>query len=312
MPANLPPQYFIVEAKLKNASTAEEKISIYEELLRIVPKHKGTEKLQKDLKRKIAKLKKEEKKKPKRESIYLVKKEGAGQVVIVGPPNSGKSSLLNALTNAKARVAPFPFATQIPQPGMMPYENILIQLIDTPPITKNFFPGWLREIIREADGLLILLDLSQEAVFQEIENLKMVFKNWRLENKKMIWVGNKIDLEKGKENVEKIKLKADFPFNIKCISVLKRIGLEDLKKEIFDLLEIVRIYTKSPAKEPNFSQPFILRKGQKVIELASQIHEGLSQNFHYAKLLKKDLKKPKIVGKDYLLEDEDIIEIHAR
>lgn len=312
MPANLPPQYFTIEAKLKSASTVEEKISIYEELLRIVPKHKGTEKLQKDLKRKIARLKKEEKKRPKRESIYLVKKEGAGQVVIIGPPNSGKSSLLNTLTNAKAKVAPFPFTTQIPQPGMMPYENILIQLIDTPPITENFSPGWLREIIRGADGLLILFDLSQEEILKEIEKFKLKLKNWNLEDKKMILVGNKIDLEKGKENLEKIK-----DLKIKAISVLKKVGLEDLKKEIFDLLEIVRIYTKAPGKEPNFSQPFILKKGTRLIELASQIHQSLAQNFKYAKLFSRldsqhlNKKKPQIVGKDYLLKDQDIIEIRT-
>lgn len=204
-------------------------------------------------------------------------------------------------------MAAFPFTTQIPQPGMMPYENILIQLIDTPPISKDFSPGWLREIIREADGLLILFDLSQKDVFQEIEKFKLRLKNWNLEEKKMILVGNKIDLEKGKEIFEKIKS----DLKIEGISALKKIGLEDLKKEIFDLLEIIRIYTKGPGKEPNFSQPFILKKGAKLIELASQIHESLAQNFKYAKLFKKELKKPQIVGKDYILEDGDIIEIRV-
>ena len=308
MPANLPPQFYALSMKLKEASNPDEKISILEEMLRISPKHKGTENLQKDLKTKIAKLKKQRPKKIKGKTIYSIKKEGTGQVVITGPANSGKSSLLNALTNANAKVAPYPFTTKIPQPGMMPYEDILIQLVDTPPLSPEFSPPWLKEILKAADILLAVFDLSKEDVVKDIEDFKEILDNWKLSEKKIIFLGNKIDLEKAKENFKKIQAQN----KIKPISCLKKIGLEELKKEIFDLLEIIRVYTKSRDQElPDFEHPFILRKNSRLIDLAGQIHQDFAFSFKHAKLFKKDSKNPKIVGKDYILQDGDIIEIYT-
>ncbi len=329
MPANLPPQYFSLSAKLKEAQTTEEKLSILEEMLAMIPKHKGTEKVQKDLKTKMAKLKKEAQltKKAKKELIYVVKKEGAGQVVITGPPNSGKSSLLNALTKAKAKVADYPFTTTLPQPAMMPYDHILIQLVDTPPLTKYFCPGWLKEILRNSDGILVVFDLSKADFEQDynppttrgargeregggrvgvpakglapIEEFKEIFKNLGIEKKKTLLVGNKADL-----------VLNEIPSYLKKISALKKTGLEDLKREIFEMLEIIRVYSQEPTKEPDLAHPFTLKKGTRVIDLAAKIHYDLVSKFKYAKLFKKNLRKPLIVGKDYLLADGDIIEIH--
>jgi len=323
MPANLPPQFHVLTIKLKEAKNADEKISILEEMLAICPKHKGTEKLQKDIKIKIAKLKKQVPKKTKGEALYCIQKEGAGQVVIVGPPNSGKSSLLNILTNAKAEVAPYPFTTKIPQPAMMPYENILIQLIDTPPLTKESSPSWLKAIVKEADVLVAVFDLTKENITRDIRDFKEMLDNWRLGDKKIIFLGNKveeiissspfaaarvIDLEIAKENLKKLETQ----YEIKPISCSQKIGLEELKKEIFYLLEIVRVYTKSRNRpEPDFSHPFIIKKGEKLITLASQIHHDLLPSFKYAKLFKENAKNPQIVGKDYILEDGDIVEIYA-
>lgn len=172
MAANLPPQFFQLQKKLKETEDSQEKISILEELLRIVPKHKGTERVQEDLKRKLAKAKKEEARKPKPKQLFSLKKEGAAQVVIIGPPNAGKSSLLNALTGTNVKVGAYPFTTQMPQPGMMPYENILIQLVDTPPLTESFLPGWQKDIIKNADLILILLDLTSENLLKDFIFLK--------------------------------------------------------------------------------------------------------------------------------------------
>jgi len=309
MPANLPPQFFTLSAKLKETKETEEKISILEELLAIVPKHKGTEKVQKDLKRKIAKLKKQKSKKVKGRTLsYSISKEGAGQVVIIGSANSGKSSLLNALTNARAGVAPYLFTTKIPQPAMMPYENILIQLIDTPPLTKEFSPPWLKEILRQADALLAVFDLSSKNINQEIKGFKEKLSNWRLDNKKIIFVGNKVDLEKAQENLKKIELEN----KVRPISCQKKIGLEELKRDIFNLLEIIRVYTKDRKKpSPDFEHPFTLKRNSRLIELAEKIHQDFASSFKYAKLFKTNSKKPKIVGKDYILQDGDIIEIHT-
>ena len=304
MPANLPPQFFALLAKLKEAESPEEKISILEEMLAICPKHKGTEKVQRDLKSKIAKLKKQKPQKTKRETLYSIPKQGAGQIIIVGPANSGKSSLVNALSNAKAEVASYPFTTSTPQPAMMKYENILIQLVDTPPLTKES-PGWLKALMTAADGLIVVFDLAKNEIIEEIKNLKEILNNWGLENKKILFLGNKIDLPKAKENFQKLKDK------ICSISAQNKMGIEELKKEIFNLLEIARIYSKKPGKEIDFEHPFIVKKGTKLIELAKEISEDLVSSFKYARLFRKNSSKVQIVGKDYLLKDQDIIEIHT-
>ncbi len=304
MPANLPPQFFALQTKLKQAVAPEEKISILEEMLAICPKHKGTEKVQKDLKTKIAKLKKQKLKRAKKEVLYSVPKEEAGQIAIIGPVNSGKSSLLNVLTNAGAKVAPYPFTTSMPKPAMMRYENILIQLIDTPPLSKES-PGWLKAIICAADGIIAVFDLSNSEIEKEIKELREILKKWNLENKKILFLGNKIDLPKAKENFGGLKEK------IKPISAQNKIGLEELKKELFDLLEIARVYSKKPGKKPDFGCPFVVKRNAKLIELAKEINEDFAPSFKYARLFRKNSSKAQIVGKDYTLKDEDIIEIHA-
>jgi len=331
MPANLPPQFYALSMKLKEAASNDEKISILEEMLRISPKHKGTENLQKDLKTKIAKLKKQRPKRIKGKTIYSIKKEGAGQVVISGPANSGKSSLLNALTNANAKVAPYPFTTKIPQPAMMTYENILIQLVDTPPLSPEFSPPWLKEILKAADILLAVFDLSKGNIIEEIKNFKEILDDWNLSEKKIIFLGNKVDLGKAKENLKKIRVPTKWvQYEIKPISCFQKIGLKELKKEIFDLLEIIRVYTKSHNQDlPDFEHPFIMKKNSRLIDLASQIHHNFTFSFKYAKLFneleihftsdkskiyqifKKDSKKPQIIGKDYILRDGDVVEIYT-
>lgn len=305
MPANLPPYFFELQARLKEATDNEEKISILEEMLAICPKHKGSEKVQKELKTKIAKLKKQKPKKIKRETFYSVPKEGAAKVIIVGPQNSGKSSLLNALTNAKAKVADYPFTTKTPQPAMMPYENILIQLVDTPPLT-NDSPGWLKSLIFESDALLVVFDISKPETQKEIKNLKELLKKWRLDKKKIIFVGNKIDLPESQKNLEKLK---NF-YEILPVSAKTGFGLEELKKEIFKMLEIIRVYSKKIGQEIDFKAPFVVKKNTKLIEIAEKINQDFASSFKYARLFKKDSPKVKIVGKEYLLQDEDIIEIH--
>lgn len=307
MPTNLPPQFHSMSAKLKEAKTPEEKISVLEKLLAITPKHKGTEKLQRDIKTKIAKLKERKPKKAKREALYAMPREGARQLIIIGPANSGKSSLLNTLTNARAKVASYPFTTQAPKPAMMPYEDILIQLVDTPPLTKNS-PAWLKGILAESDGLLAVFDLSKDRAVQDIKNLKEILNSWKMANKKILFLGNKIDLEKSAINLKKIGSRE----KLKPVSCLKKLGIEELKKEIFDLLEIIRVYTKSPDKSsPDFEHPFVIEKNSPLIALADQIHQDFTSAFKYAKLFKLNSKKPRIVGKDYLFQDKDIVEIHT-
>ncbi|HDD35555.1 MAG TPA: GTP-binding protein, partial [Candidatus Desulfofervidus auxilii] len=168
MPANLPPQYFAAERKYREARTPQEKISALEEMLMVMPKHKGTDKLRASLRRKLARLKDtlEIKKKNKKGVSYVIEKEGAGQVALVGFPNVGKSALVKKLTKATPEVADYPFTTRIPTPGMMPFEDIKIQLIDMPALTIEYIEPWVGNILRRADLLLIILDLSDDPLHQ--------------------------------------------------------------------------------------------------------------------------------------------------
>jgi small GTP-binding protein len=304
MPANLPPQFFELQRKLNQTKDIQEKIEILQEMLAICPKHKGTERVQEEIKKKIAKLKRVQPKKVKREEIYFVKKEGAGQVLILGPPNSGKTSLTNLLCNTNFKAADYPFTTKFPTPGMLKYENILIQIVDTPPLTKDFKPGWLKNLARQADSILVLIDLENDPENQ-LKEIEEILNEWKIEKEKILFVGNKIDSEREKENFEKLKK----CFEIFGISAKGKIGIEELKRKIFESLKIIRVYPKEPKKEVNFESPFVLKRGTKLTDFVKEINEKLAEKFRGAKLYNKDLKNFKIVGGNYVLKDEDIVEI---
>lgn len=303
MPANLPPQFFKLQEKLKKTKDNQEKIEILKEMLAICPKHKGTERVQEEIKSKIAKLRRALPKKIKREQIYFVEKEGAGQVILIGPPNSGKTSLLNLICNTNFEVRDYPFTTKLPTPGMFLYQNVLIQLVDTPPLTRDFHPGWMKSLIRQADLILILLDLEKDPK-ENLKEILDIFEEWKIEQKILI-VGNKFEKEISKRNFEILKEE----FEVFPISVKEKINIEELKEKIFQSLNIIRVYSKEPKKEVDFERPWILKKGTKLIEWVEEINKEMVKKFQGAKLYKKDLKSFQLVGKDYVLQDGDIIEI---
>jgi ribosome-interacting GTPase 1 len=328
MPANLPPQYFETEKKLKTARTPQEKLDILEELLSIVPKHKGTEKLQALLKTKISKLKSSAQKKPtvaKHGLTHHIEKAGAGQVVLIGPPNAGKSQLIKSLTNANPDIGSYAFTTHSPYPAMMKYENIQIQLIDTPPITPDFIDVWHTELIKGADGVLLLLDLAISNPIDVLETLLAVLKEKRIEfigegqkipkdtwlfHKRALVVANKKDVLQGEEKLNTLRDAIEPKLNMVTISAVRGDGLEDLRNKIFSLLEILRVYSKVPGKKVDLADPFTLRKGSSVMDMAKAVHKDFAQNLKYARIWSKSKYQGQKVNRDYLLEDEDIIELH--
>jgi small GTP-binding protein len=233
-----------------------------------------------------------------------VKKEGAGQVLILGPPNSGKTSLTNLLCNTNFKVADYPFTTQLPTPGMLKYENILIQIVDTPPLTKDFKPGWLKNLARQSDSILVLVDLEENPENQ-LKEIEEILSEWKIEKEKIFFVGNKIDSERGKENFEKLKK----IFDIFGISTKEKIGIEELKRKVFESLKIIRVYPKEPKKEVDFENPFVLKKGTKLIDFLRELNEEWAEKFKGARLYEKNLKNFKIVGREYILKDKDVLEI---
>lgn len=328
MPANLPPQYFETEKKLRTAKTSQEKMTILEELLSIVPKHKGTEKLQALLKTKIAKLRSQSQKKPavaKHHFSFSFEKSGAGQVILIGLPNSGKSTLVKALTNADLEIGDYPFTTQTPMPGMMPYNNIQIQLIDMPPVTFDYMEFWHTELIKEADGILLLLDISSPDPAIDFQNLIHKLKEKKIgllsddqeipSNEHLFWkkalvVANKIDLLSDEEKMFDLKRAVNPDYQLIAISAKHGRNIENLKKNIFVFLDILRVYSKIPGKKPSFEEPFVFKKGSTLMDMARAVHKDFAQNLKFARIWGKNKYEGQKVNKDYILEDEDIIELH--
>ncbi|MGQ9617962.1 MAG: GTPase [Candidatus Aminicenantia bacterium] len=269
MPANLPPEYFEVEKKLGEAKTLQEKIKVYEALLSVIPKHKGTEKSIGDIRAKISKLKQELERKPssKQTSKFIFKKTGAGQVAIIGPSNSEKSSLISALTNAKPEISNYPFTTKGPSVGMMPYENIQIQLVNSPPITDVFYESHMHESVKHADLTVVLLDLQSPMVLEELEAVleKLDGKRFYLASPsgihyldqnfpfyKAILFGNKYENETANENLKILKEFYYKRFEFIPLSVKYGFNLETLKRKVSELLKIIRVYTKEPGENQIF------------------------------------------------------------
>jgi len=329
VPANLPPEYFEVEKNLREARTPEEKIAIMEKLLSIIPKHKGTEKLIGLYRSKIAKLKEEIARRPstaKKASLFRIEKSGAGQVIIIGPPNSGKSSLISALTGLELEIAEFPFTTKIAAPFMMPYENIKIQLIDTPPITPDYFETWLAEMVKSVEAVLLVLDASDGYTAENLEMLLNRLKEKKVELvpeemeipsdkfpflKKSLIILNKADLSEPELIREELNTLFNLPVEYFFVSARSRENLPALKKRIFHLLQIVRIYSKIPGKKPDYESPFILRKGQNILDLARLVHKDFAEKLNYARVWNKSGTIQGLrVTRDYLLNDEDVVELH--
>jgi ribosome-interacting GTPase 1 len=328
MPANLPPQYFEAEKRYRLAKDPQDKLKVLQEMFAIMPKHKGTDKLQADLKFRISKLKKEiqqKKKATRRGDQYFVEKEGAAQVVLIGAPNVGKSQILSSLTNATPEVAPYPYTTLKPLCGMIPFENIQIQLVDTPPISADFMEPWLSGIIRNADLVMLVLDLGSENMIEETETVFRRLKEYKIQleseegetnpldgiaHKKTSLLGNKSDLEGSGENLAFLKDLYGEKFPIFSISAQKRMNLEELKRYIFERLEILRVYTKTPGKKADFEDPVILRIGSTLLDAARAIHKDFAYNLKYARIWGTGVYDGQMVQKDFVLKDGHVVEFH--
>lgn len=331
MPANLTPQYQAAEERFREAQTTEEKIDALKEMLSVIPKHKGTEKLQADIKRKLSKYQQEQEQRKKsgggrRHDPSHIPREGAGQVALIGPPNSGKSSLLAALTHAHPEIADYPFTTKMPQPGMMPYEDVQVQLVDTPPLAVEPFDPVLVNIARNADVLLIVLDPVDPAALEHAEQVQRFLDRCRI-----IPVGrpipeelrisgrvlpvhlvlNKVDLEPDDEVAGMIHETAGRDLPMHRVSTTGGSGLEDLRAALYRILDVLRVYSKEPGKKPDMERPFVLKRGSTVMDLAAVIHKDVAATFRFARIWGSARFDGQPVERDHLLADRDIVEIHA-
>lgn len=391
MPTNLP-----AEAKKKwkqaiQARNPKEKLQLLQEFLGLIPKHKGTSKLCAQTKRQIATLRKEIAEKEQRRAgkggpKFFLQKEGAAQIVILGETKVGRSSLLTAVTNAKAEISDYPYTTREPIPGMLSYEDIQFQIVEAPALVEGASEGraWGLQslgLARNADGLILMVDLSQNPekqlslMLNELEKARIVIekpkgevqiqrmhmavglsvfvlghlvdctlndvkellKSYGISNaivkiygevslddvedaifestnyRPAIIVANKLDVAGAKEKLEALERFVNRKIKIFPVSCKTGFGLEKLGAEIFDALEIIRVYTKGPSDKAPSPKPFILKRGATVSDLAKQIHSDFLNRFSHAKVWAERLSfSPQKVGLSFVLEDGDIVELHAK
>lgn len=327
MPTNLPADYFNAEERFRSATTTEDKVKYLEEMLSTIPKHKGTDHLRADLRKKLSKLKTATTSKKggkKQISPYHINKEGAGQIVIIGCTNAGKSTLVAAHTNADPEVSPVPFTTWTPTPGMMMIENIQVQLIDTPPFSEEYIDPEFLNLIRRVDLVLIMIDLHANPV-QELEfvigkllenRIAPDYLEGRIEGEGFLLyvpclvLVNKYDSEEYGEHYEIFQelLKDEHP--LIPASVETGFNLEVLKKSIFEKLGVIRVYSKAPGKEPDKTTPFVVDKGIQLADFAGKVHKDFQENLKTAKIWGTSADFPgQMVSRDHVLEDEDVVEL---
>jgi ribosome-interacting GTPase 1 len=326
MPTNLPPEYFEAEKRYRAAQSTADKIDRLEELMGTIPKHKGTDKLRADLRKRLSKLKSSAtaKKAPGRqESAYHIDREGAGQVTIAGPPNTGKSALLAALTNATPDVSEAPFTTWEPTPGMMMWENVQIQLIDTPPLNRDFVEPHLLDLIRRSDLLLLVLDLQTDPLGQ-LEDSIAFLREHRISPQehaeqqaddpgltlvRLLVVVNKNDDQASDELLDLFLQLLEDDWSLVAVSVRTGRNLEALKRRVFEELEIIRVYAKPPGKKPDLDMPFVLRKGSTVDDLAGKVHKDFLDSLKSARVWGSGSFDGQMVGREHELADGDVVEL---
>jgi ribosome-interacting GTPase 1 len=390
MVSNLPAEAKNKWAEVAACHSTPEKIKLMREFISLVPKHKGTAKLLANVRRRIAVLEEDvEKAKARRKGGHIggfsVPKEGAGQIIILGPTKVGRSSLLASVTNAKVEVSPIFFATRKPVIGMLPYQNIQFQLVEAPAIVEGAAEGkmdgaQILGLARNADGLVLMVDLSEDPVDQyrmmrseleqagvmieksegEVEvtrrsvgasvqvvgggmlvdctpeDIRRMLESYRINSalvrirgkvslddiegslfsstvyKPTLIVANKLDSLGAEETLQRLKsaLK-DVGLPLLSVSCRNNQGLEDLGKCIFEMLRLVRVFTKEPSDKEPSPKPLVVKKGAMVIDIAKELHSSLFRRFRYGRVWGTSAKYPgQKVGLNHMLKDGDILEIH--
>jgi len=327
MPANVTPEFEKAERRYREAATDADRIAALEEMLATIPKHKGTEKMQADIKRRLSQLRKEQQKikhAGKGPDPFHIPKSGAGQVVLIGPPNTGKSSLLAATTHAPVKVAEYPYSTLLPQPGIWEKEGIPIELVDTPPIAPHHVPTGLLGTIRNADVVCVVVEAGVDAA-EQVEATLAVLSERSLalrtipanvrsfaepSLKSGLILGNKAD-RAAPADVQALRELYAPGLEVLAVSTQTREGLDRLFERLWELLAVIRVYAKQPSKPPDLDKPFILPAGATVVDLARLIHRDLPAQMKFARLWGHTCFGGQQVHSSEPLQDRDIVEIHV-
>jgi len=347
MPANLSPEYKAAADAYRKARDPQEKLDHLRGMLSVIPKHKGTDHLQADLKRRIKELD-EELAGPKRGGArsgpaLVVRPEGAAQVALVGPPNSGKSLLHTRLTGSGAKSGPYPHTTQYPEPGMLRWEDVHFQLLDLPAISAQHPLPWLGSTLQSADACLLVVDLADPECLQHVASVQAILGERRVSlvtdwpgavrpdpaapppgdadaedvfdlRLPTLLVANKSDLlgNPGTDLEALAELEAPH-FPTLLVSAQSGQGLGGIGEWLWRSFGLVRIYTKAPGKTALHDRPFTLRHGeQTVADVARLVHREMAQTLKYARVWGTSVAADgQHVGRDHVLADRDVVELHA-
>lgn len=328
MPTNLPPEAVEAEKRYRAAQTAGEKVTTLEEYIGAIPKHKGTDKLRASLRKRLSKLKSESQSKKgasRQETVFRIVREGAGQVVIVGAANVGKSSMVAALTHAKPEVAEYPFTTWTPTPGMMLMENVQIQLVDTPSLDRDLVEPELLELIRRSDLILLVVDL-QAFPIQQLEDSIARLGEHRIFPRQhqdrhdpdersaafvpLLVAVNKDDDEANDGDFEVLCELLEGQWPLVPVSAKTGRNLDNLSRAVFEALEIIRVYSKPPGKKADMSSPFVLKKGSTLVDFAAKVHRDFSQQLKSNRVWGTGVYDGQAAGRDHVLHDGDVVELH--
>ncbi len=341
MPANLSPEYKAAEAAFRKARDPRERLERLREMLRTIPKHKGTDHLQADIKRRIKELSEELEGPGKGGAArsgpaLVVRPEGAAQIALIGPPNSGKSSVHARLTASGAHVAPYPFTTQYPEPGMMLHEDVLVQLVDLPAISPEHSIPWFAGALQTADACLLILDLGEPSCVEQIEAVHDVLRAKRVTLTERwdapvesaaaagesdddpfalrlptLMLANKADrMTDVDAELEVFRELTGLRYPVLAVSAESGQGLGEIGSWLFRNLGIVRVYTKTPGHPPDKDRPFTLRRGQTVEDVARLVHKDVARSFRYARVWGKSGFDGQQVGREHPVADGDVVELH--
>ena len=332
MPTNLPPEALEAERRYRDAESPEQALDALQEFIGLIPKHKGTDHLRAGLRRRLSKMQTEAKSKKgrsKQYSAYRIDREGAGRVVVIGPTNVGKSALVATLTGASPNVSPAPFTTWEPTPGMIPFEDIHIQLIDTPPLEGDYIDAQLFDLVRRADLILLVVDLDTYPV-QQLQGTIARLREHRIVPDHLEDDGDEAGDDDGAPRLTRVPVmvlankaddeESDEVFEIFCelledewplLSVSATTGrnLDTLKRAVFDRLEVMRVYSKRPGKPPDLDAPFVMKEGGTVAELAAKVHKDFAENLKVARVWGNGVHDGQMVARDHVLHDGDIVEL---
>ncbi len=315
MPANLPPTYYKLKHEHEAAKTDAERLRILEEMLRIIPKHKGSEKVVSDLRRRIAAHKRAPTEKAKgsgkRSYSEHIPKQGAGQIVLFGPPNGGKSQILAKFTNANAEVSATPYTTTTPMVGMLRYENIQFQLIDTPSIMPDYVLPTVMTLIRNADLVLPVISLASDNLLDDLDTVMQLLNEVDdgISEDEYLIVANQLDAVGADERLEILKEFYGETLQIYPISTETEDGKEALLQGLYKALEILRVYPKAPGKAIERDDPIVLPVGSTVLDAAIGLHKDFEE-FKFARIWGPQWHDGQSVSRNDVVYDGDVVEFH--